>query len=227
MNPEPIQTPQGPFTESKYMDLASRKITFWEPFPSKFLADGSRESSFKPEFAKSLLPGSFNPLHKGHLQIAELAEQRLGKPCWLELSLVNADKPALDFHSANQRLSQDFRNNGLLITSLPTFLEKAKAFPNSVFLVGADTIERIDDCKYYEEEPSKRDQAIKQIGKMGCSFLVFARKIDDVIHSSANIRLSETARDLCEFVSEAEFLMDLSSTEIRNRERNPLNRNDD
>ena len=42
-----------------------------------------------------ILPGSFDPLHAGHLALREAAEAALGGPVGFELTLKNADKPAL------------------------------------------------------------------------------------------------------------------------------------
>src|SRR5205085_5534803 len=52
----------------------------------------------------ALLCGSFNPLHAGHLRLAEVAALRLGRPVAFELGAVNADKPAFDAAEARRRL---------------------------------------------------------------------------------------------------------------------------
>src|SRR5918911_1609466 len=56
-------------------------------------ADGRLRADGPPPPA--LLCGSFNPLHAGHLKLAEVARIRLGVPVAFELGAVNADKPPL------------------------------------------------------------------------------------------------------------------------------------
>eukprot|EP00899_Mesostigma_viride_P007687 jgi/Mesvir1/1691/Mv21152-RA.2 len=41
------------------------------------------------------LPGSFNPVHRGHLRLLEIAARKAGQPACFELSVINADKPPL------------------------------------------------------------------------------------------------------------------------------------
>ena len=84
-----------------------------------------------------LLSGSFNPLHQGHLTMLSYAQQKLGLPGSFELSIANVDKPMLDYTSIERRLGQ-FADKPLWLTALPTFREKAEAFPGATFIVGAD-----------------------------------------------------------------------------------------
>ena len=45
-----------------------------------------------------IFPGSFNPLHDGHLRMRELAEKKTGMRATFEICARNADKPPLTFH---------------------------------------------------------------------------------------------------------------------------------
>ena len=78
-----------------------------------------------------IFPGSFNPPHVGHVQLANAAkaafettnEQDL--PVLFELSLLNADKPAMNATSVSERAHKIFdlphlpSNWGVLLTSVP------------------------------------------------------------------------------------------------------------
>src|SRR5262249_17560301 len=53
-----------------------------------------------------LLPGSFNPLHAGHLLLARVAEEIAQQPLAFELSVTNVDKPPLESTTVRQRIAQ-------------------------------------------------------------------------------------------------------------------------
>src|SRR5579883_381102 len=53
----------------------------------------------------ALLPGAFNPVHAGHLGLAQAATAVLGLPVALELSIANVDKPPLTDAEVRRRLA--------------------------------------------------------------------------------------------------------------------------
>ena len=87
--------------------------------------------------------------------MAKQASKKLDEPVYFEISLTNVDKPPIDFISLSQRLDslREYKGKafvGRVCTFIaPLFLQKAALFPNSTFIVGADTINRIFDAKYY------------------------------------------------------------------------------
>src|SRR4026209_2921420 len=86
-----------------------------------------------------VFPGSFNPLHHGHITLAELAAERFAAPVAFELSIANVDKPNLTPEELRRRLEQ-FRGRGpVFVTRAARIEEKAALFPGCVFVVGADT----------------------------------------------------------------------------------------
>ena len=183
--------------------------------------------------------GSFNPLHAGHREMASLASARLNQPVWLELSLANADKPSLSNGQLANRLNQDFGNHGVLLTRAARFDAKARLFPAAMFVVGADTIERIDQRRFYDSDQD-RDQALQCLVETNCRFLVFGRQLaspgystghDEAVEHlrrgsidgefrSSNALISESLRNLCTFVDRSDFESRLSSTQIRERLKN-------
>ena len=60
----------------------------------------------KPAVPRVIFSGAFNPLHAGHRRMAEIAEEVLGLPTAMEISILNVDKPALDYLEIDRRLGQ-------------------------------------------------------------------------------------------------------------------------
>ena len=124
-------------------------------------------------------PGSFNPLHEGHIALVKAALDKLKAsrrslqneeedeeegsshpPVVFEISVTNADKAPLLKHEILKRLSQFTELNPLFkaygisnfcvcITSEPFFIDKSNIFRGSNFIVGADTLSRLINPKYY------------------------------------------------------------------------------
>ncbi len=162
----------------------------------------------------ALFPGAFRPLHQGHLAMAQVAERMLGGRVLFELSIANVDKRPLDFVEIDQRVRQ-FGDRPVLLTRAPTFVEKARLRPGVTFVVGADTITRIGDMKYYAEDARQRDAAIDELAQLGCRFLVFGRTEGSNFRSLRALDLPASLASLCEEVPEPEFRNDISSTKLR------------
>ena len=161
---------------------------------------------------RALFPGAFHPLHDGHRRMAQFAEGRLGVPVTFELSIHNVDKPPLNFHDLRERAAQ-FDADALCLTNTATFVEKARTFGAVTFVVGADTMRRIADPKYYPA--GNMTQALDEIADRGCRFLVFGRSDGDRFVTLDDLDLPHGLRGLCDGVGEADHRIDLSSTEIR------------
>jgi nicotinic acid mononucleotide adenylyltransferase len=164
-----------------------------------------------------VFPGAFQPRHDGHRTMAQLASQILGQPVAHEISIENVDKPPLDFTSMRRRADQFNDDQRLWLTRAATFAEKAELFPGATFIVGADTISRIADSKYYGGDPQVRDAAVRSIVDHGCRFLVFGRRRGETFETLGDMELPEPLRSACQAVSESAFRSDVSSTELRRR----------
>src|ERR1700712_5498106 len=89
-----------------------------------------------------LLPGSFNPLHAGHMLLARVAEEIRQQPLAFEISVTNVDKPPLVGATIRHRLAQFAWKSPVELIRAPTFVEKARLFPGTTFVIGADTAGR-------------------------------------------------------------------------------------
>jgi hypothetical protein len=160
-----------------------------------------------------VFPGAFNPIHEGHRGMVSSARDMLGQDVTLELSIRNVDKPPLDFLTMSERCTDEF---DLVFSNAPTFVEKSALFPDSVFVVGLDTIARIDEPRYYGSETA-RNKALATMAGRGARFLVFGRQTNESFNTLADVSLSKTLKDMCTAVTEDQFRHDISSSEIRSR----------
>ena len=148
--------------------------------------------------------------------MAAAAATRLGQPVAYELCIRNVDKPPLNFHDIRTRRGQFRASEDVWLTNASTFVEKARVFGGVTFVVGADTMCRVADAKYYEHGDAGR--AIDELAETGCRFLVFGRAFgDDRFVTLDDLALPDGLRALSEGVSEAQFRSDESSTDLRAR----------
>jgi nicotinic acid mononucleotide adenylyltransferase len=163
---------------------------------------------------RAIFAGAFNPLHHGHRLMAQRAVERLQLPVEFEISILNVDKPPLDFLEMQRRAEQFTANEMLWFTTAATFVEKAAIFAPATFIVGADTIERIAAAKYYAGETACHE-AIERLASYQCRFLVFGRQMAAGYMSLGDLALPKALAHICQEVSEAAFRADVSSTELR------------
>ncbi len=167
-----------------------------------------------------LFPGSFNPLHEGHVLLARVAEELRQQPLAFEISVTNVDKPPLAGETVRGRLSQFAWKSPVELTRAPTFLEKSRLFPKTTFVIGADTAERLVAPKYYGEDELRMHVALEEIANSGSSFLVAVR-IDAAgrVCTLNDIPVPRRYADLFTEIPEHRFRVDTSSSEIRARGR--------
>ena len=142
-----------------------------------------------------------------------VAAEELGCPIDFEISIENVDKPPLDFTELARRADQ-FRDAPLWFTRAATFVEKSRLFSGAVFVVGADTIERIGQARYYGGEAAL-NQALAELQAAGARFLVFGRVVKGDFVGLDDMDLSPALRALCQGVPEERYRQDISSTELR------------
>ena len=176
--------------------------------------DGRMEIEGKPP--RALLPGSFNPVHRGHTELAAAAGRTLGLPVTYELSVVNVDKPPLETDEIQRRLEQ-FRGVGsVVLTRAETFQKKAKLFPGCGFAIGWDTAIRLIQPRYYGDSESAMLTALAEMWAAGCRFAVGGRSdADNVFHTMSDVGIPEGFWPLFLNITEEAFRADISSTSLR------------
>jgi len=160
-----------------------------------------------------VLCGAFHPLHSGHEELRKVAERIVGGPVYYELSIRNVDKPPLDFLTVDRRRAQ-FTETPLALTTAPTFAEKAQVLPGVVFVVGADTAERIVAPRYYGSAGMER--ALQMIRNAGCRFLVAGRAVEGRFITLDDLPIPPEYADLFTAIAPDDFREDMSSTGLRN-----------
>ena len=131
-------------------------------------------------YGSIVYPGSFNPLHEGHVALVSAAIDSIQSAATpsppplvvFEIAVANADKPPLEREEVRRRLLQfdtarnalirhhNLTNIAVVITAEPMFVGKSTLFKGCTFLIGADTCARLINSKYYRSNsPATADPA--------------------------------------------------------------------
>ena len=161
-----------------------------------------------------IFPGAFNPLHSGHIAMKNLAEKKTGMEVSFEICIQNADKPPLSYHEIKRTIDQFSNGENWVMTKAGMFFDKSSMFPNSVFIIGADTLVRILDEKFYKNRKDMLDK-LDLFNSHNINFLVFGRKVDSKFISLKNVSLPEHIEKRFTGFDEEIFRDDISSTILR------------
>jgi hypothetical protein len=148
--------------------------------------------------------------------MVKAAQAILGTAVTFELAAVNVDKPSLPPNEILERISQFAGRWSILVSTAPTFIEKARLYPRTTFVVGYDTAERILHPRYYQNSYENMVAALDEIRQRGCRFLV-AGRVDRTytFRHLTDLAIPKSFRDMFLGIPHTQFRKDISSTELR------------
>lgn len=158
-----------------------------------------------------ILCSSCNPIHDGHLNMI----RHVGSAN-IELCTTNADKPNLDHSTIYERVEATQNKlveqgivGGVIVGDKGLFVDKSYLYPNSTFLVGGDTFNRILDPRFSRDGTSYDIRLqLEEIQANNCKFMIFPRPDHNVI-------LDSIVPSSLYSIVEGYTLSSLSSSEIR------------
>tara|TARA_B100000282_G_scaffold147775_1_gene106364 strand:- start:885 stop:1310 length:426 start_codon:yes stop_codon:yes gene_type:complete len=131
-----------------------------------------------------------------------------------EICIQNADKPPMSYHEIQDTLSQFTETENWVLTKAGMFIDKARMFPNCVFIIGADTLVRILDEKFYTSRKDMMNQ-LDLFNAFNNNFLVFGRKIGKKFITLSEVNLPDHIANRFTGFAEDVFRDDISSTILR------------
>lgn len=170
--------------------------------------------------ANIILPGSFNPVHRGHRALLDAAMRVMRERGEVnirggyELSARNPDKGVLEVTEVSRRTAH-FQNEPLIISGAALFVEKAQLYRGAAFVVGYDTAERLVMPKYYGGLDAMVSALAWVMGR-GSVILVGARvNKEGTLKTLADMTVPAGLHDLFIEIPVELFREDVSSTELR------------
>lgn len=179
--------------------------------------------------SQTYLPGTFNPLHDGHRQMVQAAESasyytitippRNDHVCYListssphkgDMPLHQLLDTAAALHAERWKMDSCGPRSFEFTAKEPLFIDKARARPNSAFVIGADTMQRMLDPKW----GPNIEIMLNEMANLRTLFLVMGRTVDGKWTTCRDIPVRWPDQDLFRPLP-GNF--ELSSTDIRNK----------
>mmetsp|Transcript_15742 Transcript_15742/g.21981 ORF Transcript_15742/g.21981 Transcript_15742/m.21981 type:complete len:387 (-) Transcript_15742:124-1284(-) len=233
--PESLEDP-GAWDESIHLRPAFEQVCDAKPgeiLAVKLTNDGKisliRERS--QGHPRVILPGSFNPLHIGHVRMLQSsvakiyrgAKERMPLNLSLtpggafELTVPNPDKGNIHVDELLDRALQFAGRMDLYSSSCALFDEKSVLLPGTIWVVGIDTAQRMLMPRFYNDDPKGPERLLSEVSKNQGSFLVAGRGLGG--HWTEGIEdldiPSKYQSSEFQCLEEEEFRLDISSTQLR------------
>ncbi len=176
----------------EYIILPSDTLTITEEVTNRsYIQAFPTTDGFVPlvdvKFKTNLIfPGSFNPVHEGHKEMANIASEIYKETPMLEISIENVDKGRMTKEQISERLSKIHASkylNVVALTEAPTFVDKARLFPGATFIIGYDTAVRIIDPKY----AGPVEDVLKCFEENNTHFIMFPRIVGGKLQSDLSV----------------------------------------
>jgi len=178
--------------------------------------DEYREPNLETDLKNAvLLPGSFNPLHYGHIALARTVEKMTGKRVIYEITNTHPFKPTRTHTEMMQRADQfQFFAPVILSDDAPLFIDKARRYPGVPMVMGADAMQALLDVRYYDNSLQKLFDVLDEFRRLGTVFYVNGRDVKGMFLTRDDVAVPKRYEDLFLTVSGRE---DISSTQLRNK----------
>lgn len=200
------------FVLPTYFDATEKAYArfFERPF---FTASGKRLKGLENPSGYALMPGSFNPPHEGHFGLANTFRSKYGKNVVFEIGSNPPHKKAPTVQELLQRAKMLKGYDTFFSVDMPMYLEKARAYPGTPMIVGADTLLRILDPKWGIDI----NAMLKELDELDNRFYVVGRLVDNKFVTRDDI-VKNYIHPMyhCNFES-LDGRWDISSTELRNK----------
>lgn len=180
-----------------------------------FSAEGKRYEDLAIVGA-ALMPGSFNPPHEGHFGTAEAYQDQEGGRVVFEVTANPPHKAAVSVQDLLKRAKLLQGRDRLFTQDIPKFIEKARRYPGSPLILGADTMLRILDPKW----GIAPEALLKELNDLKVPLFVAGRMVDGKFTTRDDIVLSLPPDLRATYgwnISTLEGRWDISSTELRNK----------
>ena len=200
-----------------------KQITETEEINSLLIDGENSKLTPNPEIHKPIfLCGSYNPLHEGHMKLLESGYSHF-PDCspYYHFCTTNCDKGSVDFEVFLKRVAQFIKlQKKLIVCKSPLFIQYARIWSSCVFILGYDTFTRLLLPKYYDNNPDNVLKVLEEFRQCKSHFLVAGRydqNLGQFLVPDLDKELEYPEyKDLFSVLTEDEFRIDLSSTELRN-----------
>ncbi|NQV89391.1 MAG: hypothetical protein HQ488_03665 [Parcubacteria group bacterium] len=165
-----------------------------------------------------LFPGSFNPLHYGHQEMARWMEYRTGRRVVFQISQHHPIKVELAFDEdlLCERLRQFRYRHPVVITShAGLYFDKATKFPGAHILMGADALKHMLNPKFYANWDRSILYGLSCCNNRGTIFWVVDRLVDGNLLTLEDIEIPEAYQNLFRHLA---AVNEISSSQIRGQQ---------